>query len=58
MTPLAEVANRSQKQASKQGLSAMMRVIISLVMILAIWKSIVVVFDMPSFILLRQRRYL
>ncbi|WP_234494427.1 ABC transporter permease [Vibrio maritimus] len=51
MTPLAEVANRSQKQASKQGLSAMMRVIISLLIILAIWKSIVVIFDMPSFIL-------
>jgi putative hydroxymethylpyrimidine transport system permease protein len=51
MTPLADIANRSQKQASNQGLSAMMRVLISLVIILALWKGIVVIFEMPSFIL-------
>lgn len=51
MTPLADIANRSQKQASKQGLSAMMRILISLVIILALWKGIVVIFEMPSFIL-------
>lgn len=51
MTPLAEIANRSHKQASKQGLSALMRVLVSLLIILALWKGIVVVFEMPSFIL-------
>ncbi len=51
MTPLAEVANRNHRQASTQGLSSMMRALISLVTILVIWKTIVVVFEMPSFIL-------
>ncbi|GAL36096.1 hydroxymethylpyrimidine ABC transporter transmembrane component [Vibrio maritimus] len=51
MTPLADIATRSHKQASKQSLSAMMRVLISLVIILALWKGIVVIFEMPSFIL-------
>ncbi|OIN25962.1 ABC transporter permease [Vibrio barjaei] len=54
MTLLTQVAEQSRRQAAaqkKQGIGTLLRVLVSFLIILGLWKAIVVLFELPSFIL-------